>query len=55
MLTAGYDHWINQPEQKALRERIRAELRGKTLACWCPLDHDCHGDILLEIANEGSK
>lgn len=26
-------------------------LRGKTLACWCPLDTHCHGDILLELAN----
>lgn len=27
------------------------ELRGKNLACWCPLDHPCHADVLLEIAN----
>jgi hypothetical protein len=28
------------------------ELRGKDLACWCGLDHECHGDILLEMAND---
>lgn len=28
------------------------ELRGKNLACWCPLDSPCHADILLEIAND---
>ena len=28
------------------------ELRGKNLACWCPLDQPCHADILLELANE---
>ncbi len=28
------------------------ELKGKNLACWCPLDQPCHADILLEIANE---
>lgn len=28
-----------------------AELRGKNLACWCPLDVPCHADVLLEIAN----
>ena len=28
------------------------ELRGKDLACWCPLDKPCHADILLKIANE---
>lgn len=33
-------------------EQIRAELRGKNLACWCPLDQPCHADVLLEIANE---
>lgn len=26
-------------------------LRGKDLACWCPLDQPCHADILLELAN----
>ena len=26
-------------------------LRGKNLACWCPLNQPCHADILLEIAN----
>lgn len=28
-----------------------AELRGKDLACWCPLDRPCHADVLLELAN----
>ena len=34
------------------------ELRGKDLACWCPLSDEgeepypCHADILLELANE---
>ena len=27
------------------------ELRGKDLACWCPLDQPCHADVLMEIAN----
>lgn len=30
---------------------IRAELRGRDLACWCPLDQPCHADVLLAIAN----
>ncbi len=33
------------------RQSIRDELRGKNLACWCPLDQPCHADVLLEIAN----
>jgi hypothetical protein len=31
---------------------IKRELRGRDLACWCPLDEPCHADTLLEIANE---
>ena len=27
------------------------ELRGKDLACWCPLDKPCHADVLLREAN----
>jgi hypothetical protein len=27
-------------------------LRGKNLACWCPLDSPCHADVLLEMANK---
>lgn len=27
------------------------ELRGRDLACWCPLDQPCHGDVLLELGN----
>jgi len=26
-------------------------LRGRNLACWCPLDGPCHADALLEAAN----
>lgn len=29
-----------------------SELRGKDLACFCPLHLKCHADILLEIANK---
>lgn len=36
---------------------IRAALRGKHLACWCPLPGEgepdlCHAAVLLRIANE---
>jgi Domain of unknown function (DUF4326) len=34
-----------------LMKAIKEELRGMILGCWCkPLD--CHGDILMKIANE---
>jgi len=34
-----------------LAREARLRLRGKDLACWCPLDQPCHADVLLEIAN----
>ena len=27
-------------------------LKGKQLACWCPLDKPCHADILAREANK---
>jgi hypothetical protein len=36
----------------AFNERdLKACLRGKNLACWCPLNQPCHADVLLEMAN----
>lgn len=32
-------------------DEIRLALRGRDLACWCPLDGPCHADVLLRIAN----
>jgi hypothetical protein len=29
-------------------------LRGKNLACWCPIGEKCHADVLLELANAPS-
>lgn len=31
--------------------RDLGDLRGKNLACWCPMDEPCHSDVLLELAN----
>lgn len=45
------EHLAATPE---LVERIRAELAGKDLACWCPIDQPCHADLLLTIANGGT-
>jgi hypothetical protein len=33
--------------------KVRAELAGKDLACWCKLSDPCHADVLLELANGG--
>jgi hypothetical protein len=32
-------------------EDVRRELRGRDLACYCPLDEPCHADVLLAVAN----
>lgn len=43
------------PLAEGFVERAQAELRGKNLACWCPMDDPyqdvCHAAVLLEIAN----
>ena len=42
-----FEHWLrNQPE---LLARVRAELPGKVLGCWCA-PRPCHGDVLARIA-----
>lgn len=33
------------------RERIRAELGGHNLACWCRPGTPCHADVLIALAN----
>jgi hypothetical protein len=59
--TPAYTH-IETPEQAVniyreyrrrfpLSKAAIAEIRGKDLACWCPLNQVCHADVLLEIAN----
>lgn len=32
-----------------------SELKGKNLACWCPIDKPCHADILLKLIAEKTK
>lgn len=36
----------------ASMSRIKEKLKGKNLACWCPLDQPCHADVLLRLAND---
>lgn len=35
-----------------LKQDAVVELKGKNLACFCPLNKPCHADILLKIANQ---
>ncbi|MFG1364706.1 DUF4326 domain-containing protein [Xanthobacter versatilis] len=44
------------PHNEKLVAAARSELRGKNLACWCPLPEPgepdtCHAAVLLAIAN----
>jgi hypothetical protein len=36
---------------KYISENLNA-VRNRNVACWCPLDACCHGDVLLEILNQ---
>lgn len=40
-----------EDRRKFIAENIH-QLRGKDLACWCPLDKACHADVLLKLANQ---
>lgn len=62
MVVQAFRDWLNgnpwacgclndyETQRQIIHENIH-ELRGKDLACWCPLDQPCHADVLLEIAN----
>ena len=47
-----YRRWIFHQRRA---ENLVTELRGKNLACFCPLDQPCHADTLLEVANRPDK
>jgi len=41
---------LTDPAGQRTFAAARAQLRGKTLGCWCA-PNACHGDVLLQIAN----
>lgn len=51
-----YGRWVrgeyDGPKPPPSREKIRADLAGKNLACWCREGSPCHVDTLLKLANE---
>lgn len=54
-LTLGRESLIEKYKEFIMRDeafitRIKTELKGKDLICWCAPD-PCHADVLLEIAN----
>jgi hypothetical protein len=62
-LLTDYDYVVGTPRWYQVQRDVVASgarnmgeyaaiaLRGKNLACWCPLDQPCHADVLLELAN----
>ncbi|MFJ6215066.1 DUF4326 domain-containing protein [Streptomyces sp. NPDC092296] len=45
---AYYRQWLHaRPDMVA---RVRAELAGRDLMCWCPDGLPCHADVLLAVA-----
>jgi hypothetical protein len=51
-ILAALELWLEEPEQADLVAKIRADLRGKPLACLCGHGTPCHGDVLVRIANQ---
>ena len=41
-----YRRWLNFMLEKY--PHFLDELKGKDLACWCPLNKPCHADVLLK-------
>lgn len=51
-----YRAWLREaPRGREIRKQAREMLRGKKLACCCPLDKPCHADVLAEAVNEGNQ
>ena len=44
--------WINHADQADVVARIRRDLRGRDLACFCSERSPCHVDVLLLVANQ---
>jgi len=66
-ITIAYRRWLYKTDHLTFMQRERSSiltritnLKGKDLACWCPLpkpgqpDH-CHAAVLLELANPKLK
>lgn len=50
VVVKAYRDWLWHSHNGAFRQRVKEELRGKDLVCWCA-PKPCHADVLLEVAN----
>lgn len=48
------ENWNGEESERRRAELFRRlpELRGKNLACYCPIGKPCHRQVLLRLANE---
>lgn len=51
LFAAWVTHHDDQVGGAPTTDRIRNELAGHDLVCWCPSQQPCHADVLIEIAN----
>lgn len=49
VVIAKYRAWLMA--QPVLLARVKSELRGKDLVCWCSPEA-CHADVLIDVANQ---
>lgn len=54
-----FQAWLTSPQDTFEQEKKQRildgleSLRGKNLACFCPMGTPCHADVLLRLANPG--
>lgn len=53
MALRDYEHALFVGALKYSVDDVKRELKGKTLACFCPLSKGCHADVLLRVAAGG--
>lgn len=46
-----FEAWIKDQAELVALAKVR--LKGRDLACACPLDEPCHADVWLRLVNEG--
>ena len=46
-VVSAYRSWLTS--ELRYEPDLLEPLRGRDLACWCPLDAPCHADVLLEL------
>ena len=51
-VSVDHDNWLSQRMSYFHVRHYILSLKGKDLACTCPLNQPCHADVLLRLANQ---